>query len=111
MARWVPARVQYRTSVFSSVGRANSSSSCAVVRARRLGMGGLSKIMIKERICAGIAAVKGRGSTPAVNPERRPKSQRLVPKVLALVAADAALLADRPKNTVAESSDRRWLSS
>ena len=58
--------------------------------------------MIKERICAGIAAVKGRGSTPAVNPERRPKSQRLVPKVLALVAADAALLADRPKNTVAE---------
>ena len=30
------------------VGRANSSSSCAVVSARRLGMGGLSKIMIKE---------------------------------------------------------------
>jgi hypothetical protein len=54
-------------------------------------MGGLSKIMVKERICAGIAAVKGRGSTPGVNQDRRPESDRLVPNVLALVAADAAL--------------------
>ena len=30
----------------------------SLVSARRLGMGGLSKIMIKKRICASIAAVK-----------------------------------------------------
>ena len=52
--------------MFSSVGKANSSSSCAVVSARRLGVGGLSKIMIKKRICASIAAVKGSGGAPGV---------------------------------------------
>jgi hypothetical protein len=50
-------------------------------------MGGLSKIMIKERICAGIAAVKRLGGQPGQPTE----SDRLVPNVLALVAADAAL--------------------
>ena len=55
-------------------------------------MGGLSKIMTKERICAGIAAMKrAPQSVPGVNQVRRPRSDRLAPKVLALVAADAAL--------------------
>jgi hypothetical protein len=38
----------------------------SLVSARRLGMGGLSKIMIKKRICASIAAVKGSGGAPGV---------------------------------------------
>jgi hypothetical protein len=46
--------------VFGSVGKANSSSSWAVVSARRLGISG-SQIVIKERIRSDITAVKARG--------------------------------------------------
>jgi putative DNA-invertase from lambdoid prophage Rac len=43
--------------------------------------------LIQERIRSGIAAAKARGKRLGRQPGQRPKSDRLAPKVLALVAA------------------------
>jgi putative DNA-invertase from lambdoid prophage Rac len=63
--------------------------------------------LIQERIRSGIAAAKARGKRLGRQPGQRPKSDRLAPKVLALVAAGRSYrLIGRglglSKNTVAE---------
>jgi hypothetical protein len=87
------SNAQYRTSVFSSVGRANSSSSCAVVSARRLGISGLSQIMMKKH---SLRAMRRATSASGANQDRwpnrivsPPKSSRSAPR--------ATLSPDRPR--------------
>ncbi len=48
-------------------------------------LGAVHPISIQERIRSGIAAAKARGKRLGRQPEQRPKSDRLVPKVLALI--------------------------
>jgi DNA invertase Pin-like site-specific DNA recombinase len=43
--------------------------------------------LIRERVRSGLAAAKARGKRLGRQPGQRPKSDRLAPKVLALVAA------------------------
>jgi len=63
--------------------------------------------LLQERIRSGIAAAKARGKRLGRQPGQRPKSDRLTPKVLALVAEDRSYrLIGRElglsKNTVVE---------
>jgi DNA invertase Pin-like site-specific DNA recombinase len=50
------------------------------------GMADFERELIQERIRSGIAAAKARGKRLGRQPGQRPKSDRLAPKVLALVA-------------------------
>ena len=50
------------------------------------GVAEFERELIQERICSGIAAAKGRGKQLGRQPGHRPKSGRLAPKVMALVA-------------------------
>jgi DNA invertase Pin-like site-specific DNA recombinase len=68
--------------------------------------------LIQERIRSGIAAAKARGKRLGRQPGQRPKSDRLAPKVLALVATGRSyrLIARElglSKNTVAEIVKRK----
>jgi hypothetical protein len=58
--------------------------------------------MIKERICAGIA-VKGRGSTPGANQDRRPKQTVSSPTFLRS-SPRTTLLPDRPQMALAKNT-------
>jgi DNA invertase Pin-like site-specific DNA recombinase len=51
-----------------------------------LGIAKFEHGLIRERIRSGIAAVKARGKRLGRQPGQRPKSDRLAPQVLALVA-------------------------
>jgi putative DNA-invertase from lambdoid prophage Rac len=51
------------------------------------GIAEFERELIRERIRSGIAAAKTRGKRLGRQPGHRPKSDRLAPKVLALVAA------------------------
>jgi DNA invertase Pin-like site-specific DNA recombinase len=51
------------------------------------GIAEFERELIQDRIRSGIAAAKARGKRPGRPPGQRPKSDRLAPKVLALVAA------------------------
>jgi putative DNA-invertase from lambdoid prophage Rac len=71
------------------------------------GIAKFERKLIQERIRSGIAAAKARGKRLGRQPGQRPKSDRLAPKVLALVAAGRSYrLIGRElglsKNTVAE---------
>jgi putative DNA-invertase from lambdoid prophage Rac len=50
------------------------------------GIADLERELLQERIRSGIAAAKARGKRLGRQPGQRPKSDRLTPKVLALVA-------------------------
>ena len=72
-----------------------------------VGIAVFERELIQERIRSGIAAAKARGKRLGRQPGQRPKSDRLAPKVLALVAAGRSYrLIGRElglsKNTVAE---------
>ena len=49
------------------------------------GIAEFERELIQERICSGIAAAKARGKRFGRQPGQRPKSDRLTPKVLALI--------------------------
>jgi len=71
------------------------------------GIAEFERELLQERIRSGIAAAKARGKSLGRRPGQRPKSDRLAPKVLALVAAGRSYrLIGRDlglsKNTVAE---------
>jgi DNA invertase Pin-like site-specific DNA recombinase len=71
------------------------------------GIAEFERELIQERIRSGIATAKARGKRLGRQPGHRPKSDRLAPKVLALVAAGRSYrLISRElglsKNTVAE---------
>lgn len=71
------------------------------------GIAEFERELIQERIRSGIAAVKARGKRLGRQPGQRPKSDRLAPKVLALVAQGRSYrLVGREvglsKNTVAD---------
>ena len=75
------------------------------------GIAEFERELIQERIRSGIAAAKARGKRPR-QPGQRPKSDRLAPQVLALVAKGRSYrLIGREvgvsKNTVAEIVKRR----
>ena len=60
---------------------------------------------VRERICSGIAAAKARGKRLGLQPGQRPKSDRLAPKVLTLLATGRSyrLIGREPglsKNTI-----------
>jgi putative DNA-invertase from lambdoid prophage Rac len=76
------------------------------------GIAEFERELIQERIRSGIAAAKARGRRLGRQPGQRPKSTRLAPKVLALVAAGRSyrLIARElglSKNTVAEIVKRK----
>jgi putative DNA-invertase from lambdoid prophage Rac len=50
------------------------------------GIAEFERELIRERICSGIAAAKARGKRLGRQPGQRPKSDRLAPKVLTLLA-------------------------
>jgi DNA invertase Pin-like site-specific DNA recombinase len=50
------------------------------------GIAEFERELVQERIRSGIAAAKARGKRLGRQPGQRPKSNRLVPKILALVA-------------------------
>lgn len=80
------------------------------------GIAEFERELIRELIRSGIAAAKARGKHLGRQPGQRAKSDRLAPKVLALVAAGRSYrLVGRElglsKNTVAELSNGRGLSS
>ena len=52
------------------------------------GIAKFERELVQERICSGIAAAKARGKRLERQPGQRPKSDRLAPKVLVLVAQD-----------------------
>ena len=71
------------------------------------GIADFERELLQERIRSGIAAAKARGKRLGRQPGQRPKSDRLTPKVLALVAAGRSyrLIARElglSKNTVLE---------
>jgi DNA invertase Pin-like site-specific DNA recombinase len=61
------------------------------------GIAAFERELTQERIRSGIAAAKARGKRLGRQPGQRPKSDRLAPKVLALVADEPQLSADRPR--------------
>ena len=71
------------------------------------GIADFERELLQERIRSGIAAAKARGKRLGRQPGQRPKSDRLAPKVLALVAdgrsyRPIARELDLSKNTVLE---------
>jgi putative DNA-invertase from lambdoid prophage Rac len=71
------------------------------------GIAEFERELIQERIRSGITAAMARGKTLGRQPGRRPKSDRLAPKVLSLVAQDRSYRLDGretglSKNTVAD---------
>ncbi|WP_425387997.1 recombinase family protein [Azospirillum halopraeferens] len=71
------------------------------------GIAEFERDLLRERVRSGLAAAKARGKTLGRQPGQRPKSDRLAPKVLALVAQGRSYrLIGRElglsKNTVAE---------
>jgi putative DNA-invertase from lambdoid prophage Rac len=77
------------------------------------GIAAFERELIQDRIHSGIAAAKARGKRLGRQPGQRPKSDRLAPKVLALVAKGRSYrLVEREvglsKNTVADIVKRSW---